>query len=425
MRISPKFVFAILIFTLAACAQSAAGSQTPEGDNPPVQSAAGDTSVQSTAAPPTEAPTATIEPLPTARPSLPDPAGYTWNIIADGFNRPLLVTHAGDGSGRLFIVEQDGRIWVNQEGVTLPEPFLDIDERVGSDSNEQGLLGLAFHADYEQNGFFFVNYTNIQGDTVVSRFQVSADAHLADAASELVLLQQNQPYANHNGGNIAFGPDGMLYIGFGDGGSQGDPHGNAQSPEIWLGKILRIDVNTGSPYAIPADNPFAAGGGLPEIWALGLRNPWRFGFDSATGEFYVADVGQNQWEEVNVLPAGTAGVNFGWNYFEADQPYEGNPGDLNDIRPVAYYSHDEGGCSVTGGYVYRGTALPAWQGVYFYGDYCSGIVWGLVQNEDGSWQSSQLYNTDFLITSFGVDEAGEIYLVNRGGQIYQLLAATQ
>lgn len=422
MKISPKFVFAILIFTLAACAQSPAGSQAPTGGNSPAQAAPDDTSVQATAAPPTEAPTATPEPSPTARPSLADPAGYTWTAIAEGFSRPLLVTNAGDGSGRLFVVEQGGRISVIQNGSTLPEPFLDITHQVGSESNEQGLLGLAFHPDYEQNGFFYIDYTDLNGDTVVSRFKVSTDANVADATSEQILLQQDQPYPNHNGGNLAFGPDGMLYIGLGDGGSQGDPHGNGQSLETWLGKILRIDVNAGSPYAVPADNPFAAGGGLPEIWALGLRNPWRFSFDGATGELYVADVGQNQWEEVNALPAGTASANFGWNYFEADQPYEGNPDGLNDTRPVAYYSHEEGGCSITGGHVYRGTALPAWQGVYFYGDYCSGIVWGLVQNEDGSWQNSQLYNTEFLITSFGVDEAGELYLVNRGGQIYQLQA---
>lgn len=371
---------------------------------------------------PTPLPTPTLTPNPTPPPSLADPAGYSWAVVAEGFNRPLLVTHAGDGSGRVFVVEQDGRIRVIQGGATLPEPFLDIDERVGSESNEQGLLGLAFHPDYEQNGFFYVDYTDVRGDTVVSRFQVSQDANIADAASEQVLLQVDQPYPNHNGGYVEFGPDGYLYIGLGDGGSQGDPHGNAQSLETLLGKILRIDVSSGSPYAIPPDNPFANGGGLPEIWALGLRNPWRFSFDRATRDLHVADVGQNQWEEVNFLPGDiVGGANFGWNYFEGNHEYEvGGP--ENFLFPVAEYSHAEGGCSITGGYVYRGAALPAWNGVYFYADYCSGIVWGLVQHADGAWESRVLYETGLLITSFGLDEASELYLVSRDGAIYQLQA---
>jgi glucose/arabinose dehydrogenase len=257
---------------------------------------------------------------------------------------------------------------------------------------------------------------------VVSRFQVSANANQADGGSEQVLLQVDQPFANHNGGNLAFGPDGYLYIGLGDGGSQGDPSGNAQSPDTLLGKILRIDVNAGSPYSIPADNPYANGGGLGEIWALGFRNPWRFTFDKASGDVYIGDVGQNQWEEIDFLPGGiVGGSNFGWNYFEGTHAYEGSPPDGAGLMPpVAEYDHGTSRCSVTGGYVYRGAALPAWQGVYIYADYCSGEVWGLVQHADGNWENQILFDTSFQVTSFGTDEAGEMYLIHRGGGIYQL-----
>lgn len=377
--------------------------------------------------PPTETsagiPTDTPTPEPTAIPQagFPDPAGYTWNLIVDGFSRPLLATNAGDGSGRIFVLEQGGVIRIVQGGAILPDPFMDITGQVGSGGNEQGLLGLAFHPDYESNGLFFVNYTDLNGDTVISRFQVSADANVADPASEKILLQVDQPFANHNGGNLEFGPDGYLYSGLGDGGSQGDPNGNGQSQAAYLAKLLRIDVNSGDPYGIPADNPFASGGGLPEIWALGFRNPWRFSFDRATGDLYIADVGQNQWEEVDYLPAGSpGGANFGWNIMEGNHPYQGDATD-GMIGPVTEYEHGNR-CSITGGYVYRGQALPAWNGVYFYGDYCSGEILGLVHNADSSWESRLLYDTGFLITSFGLDEAGEIYVLDRNGGLYQLQA---
>ncbi len=366
-----------------------------------------------------EAPTET--PTPTAIPQagFPDPAGYAWNLIVDGFSRPLLATNAGDGSGRLFVLEQNGVVRIVQDGAIPPDPFLDITSQVGSGSNEQGLLGLAFHPDYEQNGFFYINYTDLNGDTVISRFQVSADANVADPTSEKVLLQVDQPFPNHNGGNLEFGPDGFLYAGLGDGGSQGDPNGNGQSLDTYLAKLLRVDVNAGDPYGIPSDNPFASGGGLPEIWAYGFRNPWRFSFDRATGDLFIADVGQNQWEEVNFVPAGSpGGGNFGWNYMEGTHPYEGTaPEGL--IVPVTEYEHGNR-CSITGGYVYRGQAMPAWQGVYFYGDYCSGEILGLVHNADGSWESRLLYDSGFLITSFGLDDAGEIYVLDRAGGLYQL-----
>lgn len=401
----------------AACAQTAPATSLPGGEvGETTQPAASIVPSEL----PTEIPTASPEALPA--PSLPEPDGFDWVQVSAGFVQPLYLTHGGDGSGRLFVVEQAGRIWVLENGNVLAQPFLDIEAQVGSDGNEQGLLGMVFHPDYEQNGFFYLDYTDLSGDTVVSRFQVSADANLADAGTEQIVMQVDQPYPNHNGGQIEFGPDGYLYVGLGDGGSQGDPHGNGQSLETLLGKILRIDVNVGSPYAIPADNPYAGSGGRGEIWAVGFRNPWRFSFDRATGDVYIGDVGQGQWEEIDFLPGGiVGGSNFGWNYFEGTHEYEGSPpAGAALLPPVAEYDHGASRCSVTGGYVYRGPALPAWQGVYIYADYCSGEIFGLVQHADGNWESRLLYDTSFLITSFGLDEGGEIYLVDRGGGIYQL-----
>jgi glucose/arabinose dehydrogenase len=319
-----------------------------------------------------------------------------------------------DGSGRLFVIEKSGRIRIIQDGQLLPQPFLDITDRVGSGGNEQGLLGLAFHPQYSQNGRFFVNYTDKNGDTVIARFQVSGDPNAADPGSEVKLLGVDQPYANHNGGVLAFGPDGYLYAGLGDGGSQGDPKGNAQNTSNLLGKILRVDVNSGDTYSVPADNPFGN-----EVWAYGLRNPWRFSFDKATGDFYIGDVGQNTWEEINYLPAGSpGGTNFGWDQREGAHDFEGSASP-DFTEPVTEYSHPEGGCSVTGGYVYRGS-MPEWNGIYLYGDYCTGMIWGLLQ-ADGGWQKQKLFDVDYTITSFGQDQSGEIYLVSDGGGIYKLV----
>jgi glucose/arabinose dehydrogenase len=368
---------------------------------------------------PTAAPTATA---PNPSPTLPDPATASWSPVATGLKAPVGVTNAGDGSGRLFILEQAGVIRIFQNGNLLPAPFLDIHTRVRS-GGERGLLGLAFHPDYSQNGFFYVNYTNLQGDTVIARFQVSAnDPNRADPASEKRLIFVQQPFANHNGGEVTFGPDGYLYLGLGDGGSQGDPNNHGQSLNTLLGKILRIDVNHGDPYAIPPDNPFQ-GKGKAEIWAYGLRNPWRFSFDRLTGDLYIGDVGQNLWEEIDFLPAGSpGGTNFGWNYMEGFHPFGDRtpPQGLTLTPPVAEYSH-EFGCAVTSGYVYRGKQLPEWQGVYLFGDYCSGIVWGLLRTADGTWQQKQLYQNVARISSFGEDEAGEIYLTDLTGNLFQLV----
>jgi glucose/arabinose dehydrogenase len=313
--------------------------------------------------------------------ALPDPSGTVWTAVAGGFRRPVDIQHAGDD--RLFVVGQRGLIWIIESGQALADPFLDISDRVGTSASEQGLLGLAFHPDYASNGRFYVNYTDASGDTVIARFQVGQDPNRADPDSEVVLMTIDQPFANHNGGGMAFGPDGLLYIATGDGGSAGDPRGNGQRLDTLLGKILRIDVNGGEPYAVPGDNPFAAGGGRAEIWAYGLRNPWRFSFDRLTGDLYIGDVGQGDWEEIDFLPAGSpGGANFGWNLREGLHAYAGDlaPG---MIEPVAEYGHAQGGCSVSGGVVVRSPSLADWQGVYLYGDYCSGLIWGLVRDAAG------------------------------------------
>ncbi|MDD5468187.1 MAG: PQQ-dependent sugar dehydrogenase [Anaerolineales bacterium] len=354
--------------------------------------------------------------------SLPDPAQASWRLLVEGLQRPVGVTHAGDGSQRLYVLEQDGVVRIVESGRLLPEPFLDIRDRVGSRGSEQGLLGLAFHPNFAQNGAFYVNYTDQQGDTVIARFSATpGNPPIADSGSERWLLTVDQPFANHNGGTMAFGPDGYLYLGLGDGGSGGDPLGNAQSTQTLLGKILRLDVDGGEPYAIPPEAPFADGGGLPEIWALGLRNPWRFAFDHASGDLYIADVGQNAWEEIDLLPAGSpGGVNFGWDFFEGEAPFEGQPPPgASFISPVYTYGHDKG-CSVTGGVVYRGNLLPEWQGVYLFGDYCSGLVWGMKRSADGGWLAAELYDLEGNITSFGEDSAGEVLLVTHGGALLRL-----
>lgn len=404
-----RFLILLMLIPLLACnglSTPPPSTTTPVPDITP--------SVSPTVVPDTPSPTEippTVEPPPDAT-TFPDPGAYRWQLVVTGLQRP--VDLQADGSGRLFVLEKVGRIRIIQNGSLLQASFLDITDRVGSSANEQGLLGLAFHPRYAQSGYFFVNYTDRNGDTVISRFQVSSDPNFSDPSSEVRLLGVDQPFGNHNGGPLAFGPDGYLYAGLGDGGSQGDPFGNAQNTNTLLGAILRLDVNSAEPYAIPDGNPFGN-----EVWAYGLRNPWRISFDKTTGDFYIADVGQNVWEEINFLPAGSpGGANFGWNYREGAHPYKGTaPAGL--IDPVAEYSHGEGGCSVTGGYVYRGS-MPEWNGIYLYGDYCTGFIWGLINSGNG-WQARLLFDTDVNITSFGQDESGEVYIVADGGGIYRLV----
>lgn len=427
-------LIALLLIVLSACGAGTAATPTSPASLPlPAVTQIRPTAMQSpTATPQAEstpasqvpvAPTHTTAALPVmAVQVFPDPQRYTWQPVAVGLVQPLWLTHANDSSGRLFVIEQAGVVRVIKDGQLLPAPFLDLRDRVGSQGSEQGLLGLAFHPRYPENGFLYVNYTDLNGDTVIARYQVSAqDPDLANPASEKVLLRIDQPYGNHNGGMVAFGPDGYLYLGLGDGGSAGDPQGHAQRLSSLLGKILRLDVDGGDPYAIPPGN-LTQPGSRPEIWAYGLRNPWRFAFDRLTGDLYIGDVGQNLWEEIDFVPAGTTGgLNFGWNFFEGNHPYRGQP-QPNEVYlpPIFEYGHDQG-CSVTGGVVYRGQLWPEWQGIYLLGDYCTGRVWGLLRNAAGDWQAVQLFQFPGRISSFGEDQAGEVYLVDHAGGVYRLV----
>ena len=365
----------------------------------------------------TESVTLTVAPTPQALSVrvIPDPNSATWTLVAGDFRRPLAVTHAGDE--RLFVVEQEGMIWILEKGERLSEPFLDLRQQVNDQANEQGLLGLAFHPDYELNGHLFVNYTGANGETRISRFSKSQDPNRADLNSEVILLTIDQPYRNHNGGSIGFGPDSYLYVGTGDGGSGGDPLGYGQRLDTLLGKILRLDIDSTQPYAIPPDNPFAQGGGLPEIWAYGLRNPWRIAFDKLSGDLFVADVGQKQWEEINFQASDSpGGENYGWNLREGAHRYADGEAAWTD--PVTEYDHGLG-CSVTGGEVVRDPRLPLWSGLYLYGDYCTGRIWGLLGNQQG-WSNQLLYESNFTLSSFGQDSSGRIYLVDHDGGIYRL-----
>jgi glucose/arabinose dehydrogenase len=347
--------------------------------------------------------------------------------VLGGLDRPVGIAHAGDGSGRLFVVEKGGRIRVVHDDRLESTLFLDISARVGSKGNEQGLLGLAFHPNFQNNGFFYVNYTDLQGNTVIARFSRSADPARADPNSELVLLRLIQPASNHNGGHLAFGPDGYLYIGTGDGGGAGDQYGHGQNTSSLLGKMLRIDVDGGAPYAIPASNPFVNDPAVrDEIWALGLRNPWRYAFDRQSGDLFIADVGQNRYEEVNVQPADSRGAeNYGWPIMEGQHCFPDSrvcdPSGL--VLPAVEYDHNLG-CSVTGGVVYRGRSSPALAGIYLFGDYCSGTIWGMARAPGGPWTYAVLAQTDLAVTAFGEDESGEIYLVDiRRGELLTISAA--
>jgi glucose/arabinose dehydrogenase len=386
------------------------------------------TSTQSTAASPSPGPSATKAASPSPQlgsdfPLANGPDHLRAELVVDGLQAPIGITNAGDGTGRLFISEQAGRVRVVGAGGALdPQPFVELSGRITS-GGERGLLGLAFHPGFATNRRLFVDYTRIgDGATVVSELRGSADGSRADPASERILLLVPQPFANHNGGQLAFGPDGYLYIGLGDGGSEGDPNGNGQNRNVLLGKILRIDVDaahpSGSGYAIPSDNPYASlgaapGDGRPEVWAYGLRNPWRFSFDRLTGDLYIGDVGQNAWEEIDRQPLDPpGGANYGWNLREGDHCFRTcDPTGL--IEPIAEYSHKVG-CAVTGGYVYRGTAQASLQGVYIFGDYCSGRLF-TVHTAGGSTTAMTVADTSLNISSFGEDEAGELFLVDLGG----------
>ncbi len=345
--------------------------------------------------------------------------------VAAGFTDPTMIAVPGDGSGRMFLTERPGRISIVENGQRRTTPFLDITDRVGSRGQEQGLLSVAFHPRYVENGAFFVNYTNLQGATVISKFVVSADPQTADIASEQVLLTITQPAANHNGGLLVFGPDGYLYVGMGDGGGAGDQFRNAQNRASLLGKLLRLDVDRGETYEIPPDNPFVGvPGTAPEIFAYGLRNPWRYSFDALTGELYIGDVGQNRYEWIHHQNDGTVGgQNYGWPLVEGLHCY---PSGENCSRsgfetPVAEYGRDRG-CSVTGGFVYRGQAYSSVQGVYFFADFCSGRIWALDWTPAGGWRQTEIAHTGRNISTFGQDEQGELYVATFGdGGLHRLV----
>jgi glucose/arabinose dehydrogenase len=353
------------------------------------------------------------------------------DTVETGLANPIYVTHAPGDPTRLFILERDGFIRIQHNGTLLSQPFLDISSNTTTGS-ERGLLGMAFHPNYRDNGYFFINYTNVDGDTRVVRYTVSANPDSADETSALTILAIDQPFGNHNAGMLAFGKDGYLYVGTGDGGSSGDPGNRAQDPQEMLGKMLRLDVDNGTPYGIPSDNPFVGSPDtLDEIWSLGLRNPWRYSFDRKSGDLYIADVGQNEWEEINVEPAGSSGgLNYGWRLKEGTDCYD-PPSDCDTLTgltdPVYEYGH--GGnpfkCSVTGGFVYQGCAIPELKDRYFFGDYCSGQIWSFIWNDTGIVDLTE--HTDIspgtgVLVSFGEDYFGELYVCAMGdGIVYKVV----
>ena len=423
-----KLLMSIVTILVAGCSEAQPTIAPTQTQAVPVATATLAAPSTATRAPAT--PTSTPTRLPSTPSPIPQRPPFTLSVepLQSGFQRPVYLTHAGDGSGRLFVVEQAGRIYA----ITAKSPaalFLDITALVDSSANERGLLSVAFHPDYKSNGFLFVNYTRKpDGATVIARYRVSSDPNVADPSSATVILTIPQPEANHNGGLAQFGPDGYLYIGMGDGGGAGDRHGtmgNGQELASLLGKLLRIDVNS-SPYAIPASNPFKdRAGARPEIWAFGLRNPWRWSFDRRTGDLYVADVGQDKYEEIDLQPASSRGAeNYGWRLMEGKHCFNPSSGceQTGLTMPVAEYDHSKG-CSVTGGYVYRGARYPWLDGLYFFADYCSGIVWSLDRNPSGAWEMAERARVSFQPSSFGQDQAGELYLVGlNDGTVYHLVS---
>ncbi len=352
------------------------------------------------------------------------PPALTLRPWVSGLSSPVDLQFPEDGTGRMFVVQQPGTIRIAANGALLTSSFLDLTSKVDF-GGEKGLLGLAFHPQFSQNHLFYVHYdrvSNGQMQSVIAEYQVSpSDPNLADPSSERILLTVDQPYPNHKGGQIAFGPDRFLYIGLGDGGSENDPQHNGQNLQTLLGKMLRIDVDHKSgtlQYAIPPSNPFAAGGGLPEIWAYGLRNPWRFSFERGGARLFCGDVGQNSYEEIDILQSGK---NYGWSVMEGMHCFNPATGcNLAGLTlPIAEYPHSEGE-AVMGGYVYKGTAIPSLAGAYIFGDYGSGTIWELIEAPSGTWTRTKLLSTGRHLSSFGQDPAGEVYVVDYSGSVLQL-----
>ena len=376
----------------------------------------------------TPVPTATAVIYPTAVPTpLTFGTGH-WQLIVDDITTPTAIVDPGDGSGRLFFLEETGVIRVMVNDQLLPEPFMDLRDRAlqTPENYEQGLLGLAFHPNFAENGYFYVFYTDYQENSVISRFQVTADGQRGDPDSEFRMLGVLKPGPRHYGGTLIFGPDGYLYVTIGDGDLRQKTLGHAQSLDELLGKILRLDVDHDNPYAIPPDNPFVDAYGRDEIYLYGLRNPWKISFDSVTGDLYIGDVGQNDWEEINFLAAGQpAGVNYGWSVMEGPEDFSGYRGapvqNPDFVAPIFYYHHKPISCSVTGGLVYHGKDFPELDGSYLFGDFCSGYVQALKRNASGEWEATILYDTDIQLTTFGVNAAGEVYAGDLRGMIYKLV----
>jgi glucose/arabinose dehydrogenase len=420
-------VRAILVpaLLLAGCSSS---SPTPAITAAPSGAPGGSTIV-----PPATTPAATTG-VASARPSFPpfDPSAVSLTLqpFASVPGGPLAIVAPHDGSGRLFVAAQDGGVWiVNRDGTTRSSPLLSLGGQLTT-GGERGLLGIALHPSFPADPRVYVDYTDLNGNTVVASYRLdTADPDRLDPSTAAVILRVQQPFANHNGGALAFGPDGDLYISLGDGGSEGDPQGNGQRLDTDLGKILRIDVDRpspGQPYAIPAGNPFAGtAGDRAEIWLDGLRNPWRMSFDDATGDLWIGDVGQDAWEEVDVARAGVGGLNFGWNRMEGDHCYSPSQGCNQSglTPPVAEYGHDQG-CVVIGGVVYRGSRYPFLQGGYLYADYCSGKLWAL--DADASLpMAGQVGMAGAQIVAFGEDEGGEVYVADLNGTISQVVATAR
>lgn len=415
--------------TTAATSPPASTSTTePEPTSPASEPTATQTEEPTS---PVDEQTATLPADPTPEPTIETPGTdleafeIALEAFATGLEMPVGIVAVPDDSNRLFIVEKNGTVAILLDGAVAPEKLLDIRDRVNADAPEQGLLGLAIHPDFASNGLLYVNYTDQNGDTVISRFQTNDARDLADPNGEMVLLQIEQPANNHNGGNLEFGPDGYLYIGTGDGGGSGDTFDQAQNGQTLLGAMLRIDVDAGEPYAIPPDNPFVDDPDiLDEIWAIGLRNPWRYSFDSETGDLFIADVGQNRIEEISLQPAdSTGGENYGWPMMEGSECFEPDNCDSTGlVLPIFEYDHAFG-CSVTGGDVYRGSVYPELAGIYFLSDFCSGNIWTLAPDAD-TWQSRLLLESGYNISAFGLDPAGEILLADMyAGTLYRLVVA--
>ena len=414
----------------AACASPSSPSPQQSAANGADVSTPTSAPAQTPAETPSNAAAETSTPVP-APDSQPAPVWPDIVLVEtlSGLRNPVDFAHARDGSGRVYVVEQIGLVQEFTNGSQGETPFMDIRDRVNC-CGERGLLGIAFPADFSSSRTLYVNYTTTDPGSLhtrVSRFRLRPDLHQVDPDSEEILMQFHQPWRNHNGGQIAFGPDGYLWIGTGDGGSAADPQDNGQKGQTLLGKLLRIDVSAGSsaPYSVPVDNPFVGNDDfLDEIWAYGLRNPWRFSFDRETGDLYIADVGQNAWEEVNFQPADSrGGENYGWRIMEGLHCFNPSSGcsTAGLTMPVAEYDR-VAGLSITGGYVYRGQDYSSLQGIYFFADYVTGNIWGLRQ-VNGLWESELLLDSPYSISSFGEDEAGNLYLVDYSGAIYHIQAA--